>query len=69
MAPLRQLHSHHGEDAALLPSTDLVLYSDCPLLEGAEATPLRSSYFQGKFTGAPGGTTLRVGVGVSEMGR
>lgn len=63
MALGRLLHCNNAHDAALPRSVGHRLPWGCPFLAGVEASLLPSSCFQRKFTEAPLGTTLEVGLG------
>lgn len=69
MSLLHPLHCNSVCDAGVLHSVDRVLFQGHPFLAGVEATLLRSNRNEGKFTGAPAGTTLGVGLGVSQKGK
>lgn len=69
MSLLHPLHCNSAYDAGLSLSVDRILFQGQPFLAGVEATLLRSNWNEGKFTGAPAGTTLGVGLGVPQKGK
>lgn len=69
MSLLHPLHCNSVYDAGLSLSVDRMPFQGQPFLAGVEATLLRSNRNEGKFTGAPAGTTLGVGLGISQKGK
>ena len=69
MALGRLLPCNNAHDATLPRSAGHRLSWGCPFLPGVKASLLPSSCFQRKFTEAPLGTTLGVGLAVSQKGK